>query len=79
MNEEFVRRMWNAAQQSRIRAVEMSYMRGACGVSRLDAVCNEDKFGRFGLSEAAVGVLRGAVVCQGGIERVMRTHMGGLA
>ncbi len=25
---------WNAAEQSRIRAVEMSYMRGACGVSR---------------------------------------------
>ncbi len=23
---------WNAAQQSRIRAVEMSYMQGACGV-----------------------------------------------
>ncbi len=27
---------WNAAQQSRIRAVEMSYLRGACGVSRWD-------------------------------------------
>ncbi len=25
---------WNAAQQSRIRAVEMSYLRGASGVSR---------------------------------------------
>ncbi len=27
---------WNAAQQSRIRAVEMSYIRGACGVLRWD-------------------------------------------
>ncbi len=25
---------WNGAQQSRVRAVEMSYLRGACGVSR---------------------------------------------
>ncbi len=27
---------WNAAQQSQIQAVEMSYMRGACVVSRWD-------------------------------------------
>ncbi len=25
---------WNGAQQSRVRAVELSYLRGACGVSR---------------------------------------------
>ncbi len=25
---------WNGAQQSRVCAVEMSYLRGACGVSR---------------------------------------------
>ncbi len=25
---------WNGAQQSRVRAVEMSYLRGACGVRR---------------------------------------------
>ncbi len=31
-------RTWNAAQQSRIRAVEMSYMRDARGVSRWDRV-----------------------------------------
>ncbi len=24
---------WNRAQQSRVRAVEMSYLRGACGVT----------------------------------------------
>ncbi len=29
---------WNAAQQSRIRAVELSYMQGACGVSQWDRV-----------------------------------------
>ncbi len=32
---------WNGAQQSRVRAVEMSYLRGACGVSRLDGLSNE--------------------------------------
>ncbi len=28
-------------QQSRVHAVEMSYLRGACGVSRWDEVSNE--------------------------------------
>ncbi len=32
---------WNGAQQSRARAVEMSYLRGACGVSRWDGLNNE--------------------------------------
>ncbi len=52
---------WNAAQQSRIRAVEMSYMRGACGVSRWDGKSNEDVHLRFGMSEAAVGMDCGMV------------------
>ncbi len=47
---------WNAAEHSRIRAVEMSCMRGACGVSRLDKESNEDTYGRFGMSETAVGM-----------------------
>ncbi len=36
---------WNAAQQSQIRAVEMSYMQGACGVSRWDGESDEDTYG----------------------------------
>ncbi len=47
---------WNAAQQSRIRGVETSYMRGACGVSRWDRESNEDMYRRFGMSETAVGI-----------------------
>ncbi len=47
---------WNAAQQSRIQAVEMSYMQGACGVSRRDGESNEDTYGRCGVSETAVGM-----------------------
>ncbi len=35
---------WNAAQQSRIRAVEMSYTRGACGVSGFDGESNESMY-----------------------------------
>ncbi len=47
---------WNAAQQSRVQAVEISYMWGACGVSRWARESNEDMYGRFGMSEPAVGV-----------------------
>ncbi len=31
---------WNGAQQSRVRAVEMSYLRGAGGVNRWDGLSN---------------------------------------
>ncbi len=34
----------------------MSYMRGACGVSRWDRDSNEDMYRRFGMSETAVGM-----------------------
>ncbi len=47
---------WNAVQQSRVQAVVMSYMRGACGVSRWDRESNEDTYGRFDMSETAVGM-----------------------
>ncbi len=33
---------WNGTQQSRVRAVEMSYWRGACGVSRWDESNNDE-------------------------------------
>ncbi len=37
---------WNGAQQSRVRTVEMSYLRGACGVSRWDGLSNESLYER---------------------------------
>ncbi len=52
---------WNAAQQSRIRAVEMSFMRGACGVSRWDRESNEDTHGRCGMCETALEMDCGVV------------------
>ncbi len=44
---------WNAAQQSQIRVVEISYLWGASGVSRWDRESNEDTYESFGVSEAA--------------------------
>ncbi len=35
---------WNASQRSRVQAVEMSYLRSACGVSRMDGMSNEGLF-----------------------------------
>ena len=52
---------WNAAQQLRIRAVEMSYLWGACGVSRWDRESNEETYGRSGMRETAVGMDCGVV------------------
>ncbi len=52
---------WNAAEQSQIRVIEMSYLWGACGVSRWDRESNEDTYGRFGMSETAVGMDCGVV------------------
>ncbi len=37
---------WNGAQQSRVCAKEMSYLRGACGVSRWDGLSNESVYER---------------------------------
>ncbi len=54
-------RTWNAAQQSQIQAVEMSYLWGACGVSRWDRESNGDTYGRFGMSKTAVGMDCGVV------------------
>ncbi len=39
----------------------MSYLRDICGVSRLDRESNEDTYGRFGMSETAVGMDCGVV------------------
>ncbi len=41
---------WNDCQRSRVQAVEMSYLRSACGVSRMDGMSNETVYERFGRS-----------------------------
>ena len=52
---------WNAADESRIRAVEMSYLRGASGVRGTRELSNEEVYERFGMGERAVGVGCGVV------------------
>ncbi|MCP5003018.1 MAG: hypothetical protein GY941_03575 [Planctomycetes bacterium] len=52
---------WNSAQQSRIGAVEMSYLRGACGLSRWDEVSNESVYERCGMGTRAIGIECGVV------------------
>ncbi len=52
---------WNGAQQSRVRSVEMSYLRGACGVSRSDGLSNESVYNRCGMRGRGSGVGCGVV------------------
>ncbi len=35
---------WNESQRSRVQAVEMIYLRSACGVSRMDGMSNESVY-----------------------------------
>ncbi len=53
--------IWNGAQQSRVHAVEMSYLRGACGVSRWDGLNNESVYERCGMRGHGSGVECGVV------------------
>ncbi len=52
---------WNGTQQSRVHAVEMSYLRGACGVSRWDGLSNANVYKRCGMRECGSGVRCGVV------------------
>ncbi len=52
---------WNRAQQSRVRPVEMSYLRGACGVTRWDGESNESMYERCEMGSQANGVNCGVV------------------
>ncbi|KAK3893665.1 hypothetical protein Pcinc_002527 [Petrolisthes cinctipes] len=60
---------WSRAHQSRIGAVEMSYLRGACGLTRWDGESNESVYERCGMSEKAIGIECGVV------ERVKRNTL----
>ncbi len=44
-----------------MRAVEMSYLRGVCGVSRWDGLNNESVYERCGMRGRGSGVERGVV------------------
>ena len=52
---------WKAADESRIRAVEMSYLRGACRGYGPDRMSNEEVYERFEMGEKSAGVGCGVV------------------
>ncbi len=52
---------WNESQRSRMQAVEMSYLRSACGVSRMDGMSNESVYKRFGMCHVGEGKKCGVV------------------
>ncbi len=52
---------WNRAQQSRVRAVEMSYLRGACAVTSWDGESNESVYETCAMGACASGVKCGVV------------------
>ncbi len=41
---------WNEDQRCMMQAVQMSYLRGACGLNRMDDESNESVCGKFGMS-----------------------------
>ncbi len=40
---------WDECQRSRVQAMEMSYLRSACGVSTMDRMSNESVYDHFGM------------------------------
>ncbi len=38
---------WNEGQRLRIQGVEMSYLRGACGLTNMDGASNESVYRKF--------------------------------
>ncbi len=53
--------MWNMAQQSRVCAVEMSYLRGVCGVTRWEGESSESVYERSSMGACTSGVKCGVV------------------
>ncbi len=52
---------WNESQRSRVQAVEMSYLRSVCGMSRMDGMSNESVYERFGMCHVSEGKKCGVV------------------
>ncbi len=52
---------WNESQRSRVQAVEMSYLRSACGVSRMDGMSNESVYKCFVMGHVGEGKKCGVV------------------
>ncbi len=53
--------VWNQSQRSKIQAVEISYLRGGCGVNRIVGESNENVYRKFGMSSRGEGMSCGVV------------------
>ncbi len=47
---------WNEYQRSRIQAKKMSYLRGVCGLNRMDGESNESLYGKFRMPVKSEGI-----------------------
>ncbi len=52
---------WNESQRPGVQAEEMSYLRSACGVSRMDGMSNESVYECFGMCHGCEGKKCGVV------------------
>ncbi len=52
---------WNESQRFRVQAVQMSYLRSACGVSRMDGMSKGSVYEHFGMCHVGEGKKYGAV------------------
>ncbi len=48
--------VWNQSQRSKIQAVEISYLRGGCGVNQMDGESNENVHRKSGMSSRGEGM-----------------------
>ncbi len=53
--------VWNQSQRTKIQTVDMSYLRGGCGVNRMDGESNENIYRKFGMSSRGEGTSCGVV------------------
>ncbi len=53
--------VWNQSQRCKIQGVEISYLRGGCGVNRMDRKSNENVYRKFGMSSRGEGMSSGVV------------------
>ncbi len=53
--------VWNHSQRLKIQAVEINYLRGGCGVNRMDGESNEYLYRKSGMSGRGEGMSCGVV------------------
>ncbi len=61
--------VWNQSQRFKIQAVEMCYLRGGCGVNRMNGESNENVYRKFGMSSRGEGMSGGVVEMNNNINK----------